>query len=299
MRKLLLVATSFAALTVLSCNQSEAILKDPNESEAISAANTSNKTPTIQDAKEFIEQTEKELIELGEYAARIYWVNANFITYDTNWLAEKVGAEEAKLSTRLSNEAKKFNGLDLPADMARKLDMLKRGSYFPAPEIDGAPEELSGIMTRLDTDYSTGKFRHKGEEISLYEATDIIAKSRDPEELAAVWAGWREISPKMKNNYARMVAIINQGSLELGYNDAGVLWRSGYDMPADDFVKEADRLWGQVKPLYDELHCHVRAKLNENYGDEIVSLDQPIRADLLGNMSVSYTHLTLPTICSV
>ena len=284
MRKLLLVATSLTALTLAACNQGETDLATPAESSTVTTVTNVNNEPTIQGAKEFIEQTEKELIELGEYAARVYWINANFITDDTNWLAQKVGAETAKLSTRLANEAKKFNGLDLPADMARKLDMLKRGSNFPAPEIDGAPEELSAIMTQLDTAYSTGKFEHKGKTISLFEATDIIAKSRDPEELAAVWAGWREISPQMKDNYGRMVSIINQGSSELGYADAGSLWRSGYDMPADDFVNEADRLWGQVKPLYDELHCHVRAKLNENYGDEVVPLDQPIRADLLGNM---------------
>ncbi|MEP6341939.1 MAG: M2 family metallopeptidase [Maricaulaceae bacterium] len=284
MRKLLLVATSLTALAISACNADEVKLESSTDTGTIATTNYADKPATIQDAKEFIEQAEKDLIELGEYAARIYWVNANFITDDTRWLAQKAGAEGAKLSTRLANEAKKFNDLVLPADMARKLDMLKRGSNFPAPEIDGAPEELSGIMTNLDAAYSTGTFEHNGKVLSLFEATDIIAKSRDPEELAAVWAGWREISPKMKDNYGRMVSIINQGSLELGYADAGALWRSGYDMPADDFVNEADRLWGQVKPLYDELHCHVRAKLNENYGDTVVPLDQPIRADLLGNM---------------
>ena len=284
MRKLLLVATSLTALAISACNADEIKQETPTDAGTVATTNEANKPATIQDAKEFIEQAEKDLIELGEYAARVYWVNANFITDDTRWLAQQAGAEGAKLSTRLANEAKKFNALDLPADMARKLDMLKRGSNFPAPEIDGAPEELSGIMTNLDAAYSTGTFKHNGKTLSLFEATDIIAKSRDPEELAAVWAGWREISPKMKNDYGQMVTIINQGSSELGYADAGALWRSGYDMPADDFVNEADRLWGQVKPLYDELHCHVRAKLNENYGDSVVPLDQPIRADLLGNM---------------
>jgi peptidyl-dipeptidase A len=45
-----------------------------------------------------------------------------------------------------------------------------------------------------------------------------------------------------------------------------------------------DRVWGQVKPLYDALHCHVRAKLAEQYGTELVPLDGPIPAHLLGNM---------------
>lgn len=287
MRKFLLIASSLSVLTLAACQDAADTVKS-EAAQSTQAANTAAtsqaKTPTVQEAKEFIEQAEADIIKLSEHAARIYWVNANFITDDTKWLAEKIGTEGAKQSTRLANEAKRFNDIDLPADMARKMDKLKRGSNFPAPETKGAAESLSKIMTQLDSSYSTGKFEYNGDTLSLFEATDIIAKSRDPKELADVWAGWRKISTKMRNDYSRMVDIINEGSSELGFADAGALWRAGYDMPADDFVKEADRLWGQVKPLYDELHCHVRAKLNEEYGDEVVPLDKAIRADLLGNM---------------
>jgi len=251
MRKCLLTATSICALMLAACQDAQIKSADTSSTVPVtSTAAATPKAPTIQDAKEFIERSEKDIIELSEYAARIYWVNANFITDDTKWLAQKAGTESAKLSTRLANEAKKFNDLDLPADMARKLDMLKRGSNFPAPEADGAAEELAEIMTNLDTAYSTGKFNYQDKTLSLYEATDIIAKSRDPEVLADVWQGWRKISPQMREDYARMVGIINKGSTELGYADAGALWRSGYDMPADDFVAEADRLWGQVKSIW-------------------------------------------------
>ncbi|MDX1632624.1 MAG: M2 family metallopeptidase, partial [Thermoanaerobaculia bacterium] len=71
---------------------------------------------------------------------------------------------------------------------------------------------------------------------------------------------------------------------ELGFEDTGVLWRSKYDMGPDAFARELNRLWEQVKPFYESLHCYVRAELNEEYGDEVQPLDAPIRADLLGNM---------------
>ena len=305
MRKFLLLATSIGALALSSCGGStttdsgtdNTANAKPVETSAPATQETSNE-PTVQEAKEFLEAAEKEIVELNEYGSRIYWVQANFINYDTNWLASKVGAEYSKMSTRLANEAKRFNNLTLPADMARKMDKLKRGSNFPAPEKDGAAEELSKIMTDLDAAYGTGKFKYKSPDpqfASLYEdnpdgvlslgaLSDIIASSRDPEELQTVWEGWREVSPPMKGDYSRMVEIINEGSEELGFPDTGQLWRAGYDMEAEDFSAEADRLWGQVKPLYDQLHCHVRAKLNEEYGDEVVPLDQPIRADILGNM---------------
>ena len=292
MRRILLLAASGTVLLAAACQDTK--IEDTTatpESPALAAATATVKPatkkigpPTLQEAKEFLEAAEKEITELNEYGARVYWVNANFITEDTDWLASKVGADGAKLSTRLANKAKRFNDLSLPADMQRKMDGLKRGSEFPAPEKEGAADELSKIMTELNSAYGKGKFTYKGKELSLGELSDIIASSRDPKELQAVWEGWRKVSPPMKDDYARMVEIINEGSTELGYDDAGSLWRAGYDMPADEFTKEADRLWGQVKPLYDQLHCYVRAELNEEYGNDVVPLDKPIRADILGNM---------------
>lgn len=296
MRKILLCAASLAALGIVACQAktSEPITAPNVEIEkptktvetltAAANAGTENGPPTIQEAKEFLEQAEKDIVEFSGFSAKVSWVQANFITQDTNALAAMAGAQGAKLSTRLANEAKRFNDLSLPADMRRKMDGLKRGSNFPAPEKEGAAEKLAKIMTDLEATYGTGKFELNGETINLGQASDIIATSRDPEELQAVWEGWRTISPPMKSDYAKMVNIVNEGSRELGYEDTGALWRGGYDMEGEAFIKEADRLWGQVKPLYDQLHCNTRAALNEKYGDEVQPANAPIRADLLGNM---------------
>jgi len=295
-----------AALLVSGCVTLNDYTSPKAETEIAPETTAETKTetaPTVQDAEQFLQAAEAEIVKLSMSAAKIYWINSNFITQDSNWLAAKVGEEAGLLSTRLANEAKRFNDLDLPADMARKLDMLKRGSNFPAPDKPGAAGELATIMTDLNSTYGQGKFDYKSNDpqfakfyedengnptgdtlLNLGELSEIIAKSKDPEELQAVWEGWRTVAPPMQKGYARQVEITNEGSRELGYADTGVLWKAGYDMPADDFTKEADRLWNQVKPLYDELHCYVRAELNEQYGDEIVPLDQPIRADLLGNM---------------
>jgi peptidyl-dipeptidase A len=39
------------------------------------------------------------------------------------------------------------------------------------------------------------------------------------------------------------------------------MWRAKYDMPPDEFTRELDRLWDQVRPLYLELHAYVRMKV--------------------------------------
>jgi len=290
MQRFLFLTAAVSVLAFTACERatskgsSSTLTPQVAKTEAHAESTNETPAPTIQEAKEFLEQAEIDIVNLSGFVARAEWIKANFITEDTQWMASKLGADWAKLSTRLSNEAKRFNDLTLPADMSRKMEGLKRGSNFPAPDKDGAAEKLSNIMTSLDATYGTGKFEHNGETLSLFEASDIIASSRDPEELQKIWEGWRTISIPMKDDYARMVSIVNEGSRELGYKDTGALWRGGYDMDADAFSQEADRLWGQVKPLYDELFCHVRTKLNGHYGDAIVPLDQPIRADLLGNM---------------
>jgi peptidyl-dipeptidase A len=116
------------------------------------------------------------------------------------------------------------------------------------------------------------------------DTEELMRRLRDPNKLEEVWTKWHDYAKGMKADYVREVEIANEGARELGFADVGALWRSGYDMPPDAFAAEVDRLWNQVKPLYDDLHCYVRAKLNEKYGDDVVPLDQPIRADLLGNM---------------
>ncbi len=86
-----------------------------------------------------------------------------------------------------------------------------------------------------------------------------MAQSRDPKELLAAWTGWHEISKPMRREFARYVALANKGAQELGFKDNGAMWRAKYDMPPDDFAKELDRLWDQVKPLYLSLHAYVRS----------------------------------------
>lgn len=318
MKKQLLATTCSALLIMAGCtgDSPQSTTQTPDSTADQTA--TAETRPTAQGAREFLAQAEKDIVDLNLRGSRIYWVQANFITHDTNAMAAEVGREYAELATRLANEAKRFNDVDLPGDMRRKIDMLKRGSNFPAPDQPGAAAKLAGIMARMDAVYGTAKFTLSDEmmaraeaiigedadgELEQYQAVRLMAQARDPELLQAVWEGWRTLSMPynsgaaqqvkpsaapgnyaLKTDYQQMVTIINEGSEELGYADAGALWRGGYDMDADAFATEVDRLWGQVKPLYDELHCYVRTGLNKEYGDEIVPLDQPIRADLLGNI---------------
>jgi peptidyl-dipeptidase A len=251
---------------------------------AVRAMEAAAAVPTAADAIAFVATAETRLAALSEEAARIQWSRATNITYDTMWLESRINAEYTELQVELANGAARFNDVEVPADVRRKLNLLRLGIVLPAPNRPGAASELAEITTRLDSTYATGKFEYQGRQITLEEASALLATTRDPAEARALYEGWRTISPVMAPDYARMVEIANEGAAELGFADTGAMWRAGYDMEPDAFAAETDRLWAQVKPFYENLHCYVRGRLNARYGDAVQPDQGPIRADLLGNM---------------
>jgi peptidyl-dipeptidase A len=243
-------------------------------------------TPTPAQAETFIAQAEKELAAHSVLSSRAQWIKSTYITDDTDAIAAEFGARGTEMSVRLAKGAAKFDGVKgLSFDVRRKLDFLKQGIVLPAPDKPGAAEELNVIATRLESQYGKGKGTLDGKPINGSDIEDAMGTVRDPDKLKEMWTSWHNnVGTPMRDDYARLVAIANEGAKELGYVDVGAMWRSGYDMSADDFAREMDRLWMQVKPLYDQLHCYVRAKLHEKYGAKVQPANGPIRADLLGNM---------------
>ena len=243
--------------------------------------------PTAADADAFIAAAEKDLFDYTVEASQVNWVNATYITDDTDAMAARINAVGTEKSVKYALEAAKY--MDVPglsADTKRKLDILRTGLVLPAPTKPGAATELNTIATDLQSQYGKGRGTLDGKEIS---GSDIEAEmgnlKHTPAEFAEMWTSWHDnVGAPMKDDYARMVAIANEGAKELGFADTGAMWRSGYDMSPEDFAKTTERLWQEVKPLYMALHTYVRWKLNEKYGDAVQPKTGPIRADLLGNM---------------
>ena len=242
--------------------------------------------PTPDDAETFIADAESQLLDLWIDAGRATWVQNNFITDDTNTLASSANAAVMAATTDLAAAAARFDELDLPEDLSRKLTLLKTSLAAVAPSDAAMQSELAELMTEMESIYGRGEFCPEGDEacVDLPAMERMVADVRETDELLAIWNGWREVSPQMRPLYERFVELSNAGARELGFSDTGEMWRSGYDMPPDEFTAELERLWRQVSPLYESLHCHVRAKLGEEFGTAVVPQDEPIPAHLLGNM---------------
>jgi peptidyl-dipeptidase A len=264
---------------------------------AASCRSTSNEAPATADqAHRYIEAGEKRLEALSKKAARAGWVQNNFITVDTQQIAADAQSDFAAAVTELALGARRFEGLQLPEDDARKLKLLKMQLSAPAPNNPAEREELSRLGSWLEAEYGKGKYCRNtaGREqcLDIDQASNIIASSRDPKELLDVWQGWHRVGAPMRSRYQRFVELSNKGATELGFANTGVLWRSFYDMPPDAFAAEADRLWTQVQPLYLSLHTYVRSKLAEKYGPGTLPANRMIPAHLLGNMwAQDWTYL--------
>ncbi len=256
-----------------------------NSDEATQAKQTLSKKLTSKDAQIFLDDVAQEIITLGVSGARAEWIYSNFITEDTASLAAEANQKSTEAGVRFAMQAATFDNVEVTSTQRRQLNILKQSLVLPAPQNSIKSAELAKIGAELGSMYGKGSYTTKdGKKLSLGDMTSTMATSRDYDELLEMWQGWREISPPMKPLYARQAELVNEGANGLGYKDLGAMWRSNYDMPADDFAKELDRLWGQVKPLYDDLHCYVRSELGKKYGTDKVPQDKPIPAHLLGNM---------------
>lgn len=253
----------------------------------ILAASLTVAAPTPDDARAFVEAVEQESYETYASNGRLAWINATYITIDSQALLAEANERNQKRALEWARDAVKYLAIrdQLDFDTRRKLEFLASGFVIAPPEDPELLAELSQLQVQIPGEYSSFRYCRSEDDCLDFEAINhIMGTSRDADELLDTWLGWRQVSPPYRDRYQRQIELMNVGANDLGFADTGEMWRSGYDMPADDFAAELDRLVGQISPLYEALHCHVRAKLNEHYGDEVAPASGPIPAHLLGNI---------------
>lgn len=256
--------------------------------DSVPVAETTPAPPTAEEAARFVVEAEARLAALNVDYMRAAWIQSTYISHDSQIIAARENEKLINAGVELAKSAARFDDLELPYDTRRKLDTIKLGLTSPAPSDPALTAELARIASELEATYGAGQYCPPGKTgddcLDVGEIANVLRTSRNPAELLEAWRGWHTISPPMRGSYTRFVELMNSGAKELGYSDVGAMWRSKYDMPPEQFSAEVDRLWGQVKPLYDSLHCYVRWNLTKKYGADVVPPGQPIPAHLLGNI---------------
>ncbi|QJD89564.1 M2 family metallopeptidase [Duganella dendranthematis] len=238
--------------------------------------------PTAAEAERFLADTEARLNKLNNEQSRAAWVGSNFITDDTEGIASYFAERYLTASGEAAIGARRFNGVKLPAESARKIMLLQQTLVFADPK---EREQYAQLQAAMNGAYGKAKYCSTPDNcMALGEMEKVLATSHDEAKLKEMWVGWHAQSPSYKQKYIDYVALSNKGAQQMGFADTGVMWRSQYDMPPEAFAAEMERLWQQVKPLYDSLLTYTRYKLRATYGPDVVPLDGPIPSHLFGNM---------------
>ena len=173
----------------------------------------------------------------GSKTAARNWVHETFITDDTEQIVRRGGRGREAATAELAAQARRFDGLKLPDDVARKLKLLKLSVAIPAPR-----DPARAGRTFADQCFAERRLRQRqmvpgrpAGEMPLAERHRRTSwpTAATPRSCERAWEGWHAIAPPMRQRYARMVVLANQGAREMGFADVGAMWRSNYDMPPE------------------------------------------------------------------
>lgn len=304
-RKLFLACSLCMPFIISGCE--DAVVEPESSVDRTSMQNPTHPTASAstRSVDDFIADVNRQYEAASREYSAAQWVYLTYINEDTGLLATKASERFMALEKDILAEARKYTASEKSPTTAKAYTNLTLGKTLLPPDTEEGRAELASLGTKMEGIYGAGKYckpetntassedngKEKTKESgnkekcqNLNELSEVLAKSRDYDELLDAWLGWRTVSPAYREDYQRYVALANAGAKAYGFSDLGASWRSGYDMPAAEFEAEVERLWTQVEPLYKALHCKVRADLAEHYGENKVPLDQPIPAHLLGNM---------------
>lgn len=275
---LLAVAVTATVLAIAGCKKQPAEPAQPG----VTAA------PEGETADEFVARVNDEIRKGYPELTSAQWLSSTFINDDSERVSAKANERFLTQLRGWIEQSRKYEGQEMKPETARAILLLKQQAAMPPPKDPAKLEELTTLATRMEGMFGKGEYC-RGEGTArqcskLGDLEDILRSNRDYDAQLDAWKGWHTIAQPMRKDYVRFVELVNTGARDMGYADTGELWRSGYDMTPAEIAAETDRLWGQVKPLYEQLHCYARTQLQAKYGDRGTVPGAMLPAHLLGNM---------------
>ncbi|NXT84185.1 ACE2 enzyme, partial [Zapornia atra] len=249
-----------------------------------------------QEAQRFLEDFNRRAEDISYESSLASW---NYNTNITEENANKMNEADSKWSAFYDEASRNASSFPLASiqDALTRLQIQSlqdRGSSVLSPE---KYERLSTVLSKMSTIYSTGtvcKTTDPPECLVLEPGLDIImANSTDYHERLWAWEGWRaNVGRMMRPLYEEYVDLKNEIARLNNYSDYGDYWRANYeaDYPEnykysrDQLIKDVEKTFEQIKPLYQQLHAYVRHRLGQFYGPEFISSTGCLPAHLLGDM---------------
>lgn len=276
---LLSLAVAASLLSLSACK------KEPTPA----SGTTETAAPEGETADQFIARVNDEYRKMFPEMTAAQWLSSTYINDDSQLIAAKSNERYLAQLNSWIEQAGKYEGQQMSPQTARAIQLLKLATAMPAPKDPAKLAELTKIATGMEGMYGAGSYCTGDGDAKkcrqLGDLEDVLRSNRDYDAQLDAWQGWHTIAQPMRKDYTRFVELVNEGSREMGFADTGEMWRSGYDMTPAEIAAETDRLWGQVKPLYEQLHCYARTKLDAKYGsDKGHVAGNMLPAHLMGNM---------------
>lgn len=279
-RHALLALAVVAGLSLSACK------REPSPDAAMPGAPTQAQLDK-ETADQFIARVNAEYKAMYPELTASQWISSTYINDDSQLLAAKGNERFLSQLNRWIEQARRFEGQEMSPQTARAIMLLKLGTALPPPKDPAKLAQLTKLASKMEGTYGAGAYcKTEGDAKQcrqLGELEDVLRDNRDYDAQLDAWQGWHTIAQPIRADYEKFVALANEGARDLGFADAGEIWRAGYDMPPAEIAAETDRLWGQVKPLYEQLHCYARTRLDAKYPGK-GSVNGMLPAHLMGNM---------------
>jgi peptidyl-dipeptidase A len=120
----------------------------------------------------------------------------------------------------------------------------------------------------------------KLEPITANQIDDGLATSTNLSERLALWKASKESGIALKPGLLELRDLRNKVAREMGFSSFFGLRVGTFDMSVAEMQTLTDKLVNDTRPLYEQLHCWVRHKLANKYGQPVPKL---IPAHWLGN----------------
>ncbi|NP_001269290.1 angiotensin-converting enzyme 2 precursor [Chinchilla lanigera] len=264
---------------------------------------------TEEQAKTFLDNFNEKAEDLSYQSSLASWNYNTNITEENVQKMNEAGALWSAFYEQQSNLAKAYPLQEIQnLTVKRQLQALQHsGSSVLSAEKNN---QLNTILNTMSTIYSTGKVCNPNnlQECLLLEPglDDIMSNSKDYNERLWAWEGWRsEVGKQMRPLYEEYVALKNEMAKANNYEDYGDYWRAdyeaegadGYDYSRNQLIEDVERTFAEIKPLYEQLHAYVRAKLMEAYPSRISPtgcLPAHLLGDMWGRFWTNLYALTIP-----
>lgn len=264
-----------------------------------------------EEAKTFLQNFNNEAEELHHQSSLASWDYNTDITDENASKMNKASYSWSAFYEEQSKHAKTYPLQEIQdRQVKHQLKILQQNQ--PSVLTADKSKRLSTILNTMSTIYSTGKVCNPNNPQECFLLAtgleDIMHNSKDYNQRLWAWEGWRsEVGKKLRPLYEEYVVLKNEMARGNNYEDYGDYWRGdyetedpdGYNYSRNQLIEDVERIFLEIKPLYEHLHAYVRTKLMGTYPSHISPtgcLPAHLLGDMWGRFWTNLYPLTVPFI---